>query len=159
MIPFHSLITIGRSHWGYHPPLPYSPVAEEEEARDKPDSHRPALQHSALDKEFDLNPVMVLGEVVARAALDRVGIGSVFGEARAEYVDKVRATRAAADRIAVDLVVVAVADGVFHPWGSRGRVSTRLVSHPAGDGAGMLAVWHLWDWHMRMTKALVGCHT
>ncbi len=57
---------------------------------------------------------MALGEVAVRAALDRVGIGFVFGEARAEYVDKVRATRAAADRIAVDLVVV-VADGVSHP--------------------------------------------
>ncbi len=57
---------------------------------------------------------MALGEVAVRAALDRVGTGFVFGEARAEYVDKVRATRAAADRIAVDLVVV-VADGVSHP--------------------------------------------
>lgn len=108
--------TIDKSHWDFHPPLLYSPVAEEEEeARDKPDSHQPALQHSALDKGFDLNQVMALEEAAGRAALDRVGTGSVLGEARAECVDKVRATRAAPDRIAVDLVVVVVADGVFHP--------------------------------------------
>lgn len=133
--------TIDKSHWGFRPPLPHAPVAEEE-ARDKLDNHQPAVQNSTLGTGFVLNLVMALGEVAVRAGLGRVGTGSVFAEARAEYVDMELARVAVAVRIVVDLV--AVADAICHRWESRERASSRRVFHLAGDGAGMIAAEHLW---------------
>lgn len=134
-------VTIDRSHWGSHPPLLHSLVAEEE-GRDKPGNHQLAVRHSVLDTDFGLYLVMALGVVAVKGELGRVGIGFVFAEARAEYVDKVPARVAVADRIVVG--PVAVADAVSHLWVSSEKASTRPVFHLAGDEAGMIAAEYLW---------------